>query len=411
MKNEIYNSLPVYKLTYQDWKKGKQHGILKSGYKLVKDKSTKGSYYIYLSDQDYLKIVNELKTGFPDRVDKYKTLITQLLNEKINKSQIPDEYIREYIERLDKEIKNDPLFQQVIKDGIINFEKLSRGQNINLLNEDPQVKLQGKFNLLLELERTLTEKKQMDTFKTSSTGGDNTLKVSEADLQKIVHEIINYQSYIKERTEYELEKYQALVTEKIKALNNEALEVYYHNKSLRNELTKEDCQSPYLKELIKAERLILDEIDKRQLEAIKELRSSRNNNQNKKPEKKKTSYVWQMNPDKELPELYSLMIYNYKLIASETTYDQFKAVFTGQPIDEIDKISRTKKFTNVLLTYFVSKLFQESNPNDYLSIAEGCFDGAKNLSQAQINYFNNKNSLPKNHRLIDDLIKDLRNPL
>lgn len=55
-----------------------------------------------------------------------------------------------------------------------------------------------------------------------------------------------------------------------------------------------------------------------------------------KPAKKqiKTSYVWQNNPDKELPELYSLMIDKYHLIASETTYEQFKAVFTGQPIDD-----------------------------------------------------------------------------
>jgi hypothetical protein len=133
----------------------------------------------------------------------------------------------------------------------------------------------------------------------------------------------------------------------------------------------------------------------------------------RKPPKqqKKTSYVWQSNPDVELPELYRLMINKYKLIASDTTYEQFKAVFTGQLIDVIDKIERTKKFTNVLLTYFVSELFQKSNPNDYLSIAESCFDGAKNLSQAQTNYFNNQKSLPKNHTLIDDLLKDLQNPL
>jgi hypothetical protein len=126
---------------------------------------------------------------------------------------------------------------------------------------------------------------------------------------------------------------------------------------------------------------------------------------------KKTSYVWHSNPDKELPELYSLMIDKYKLIASETTYEQFKAVFTGQPIDVICEIERTKKFTNVLLTYFVSKLFQRNNPNDYISIAERCFVNAKNLSQAQTNYFNNQNNLPKNHNLIDSLLKDLQNPL
>ena len=60
----------------------------------------------------------------------------------------------------------------------------------------------------------------------------------------------------------------------------------------------------------------------------------------RKPPKqqKKTSYVWQSNPDKELPELYSLMLNKYKLIAPETTLEQFKAVFTGQPIESINPI-------------------------------------------------------------------------
>lgn len=60
----------------------------------------------------------------------------------------------------------------------------------------------------------------------------------------------------------------------------------------------------------------------------------------RKPPKQqqKTSYVWQNNPDKELPELYSLMLNKYKLIAPETTLEQFKAVFTGQPIESINPI-------------------------------------------------------------------------
>ena len=60
----------------------------------------------------------------------------------------------------------------------------------------------------------------------------------------------------------------------------------------------------------------------------------------RKPPKqqKKTSYVWQNNPDKELPELYRLMLNKYKLIAPETTLEQFKAVFTGQPIESINPI-------------------------------------------------------------------------
>jgi hypothetical protein len=125
----------------------------------------------------------------------------------------------------------------------------------------------------------------------------------------------------------------------------------------------------------------------------------------------KASYKWEGNPDKELPELYRLMIEEYNLIASETTYEQFKVVFTGQPIDEIDKIERTKKFTNVLLAYFVSELFLKNNPNDYLSIAESCFANAKNLNQALTNYNNNQNRLPKNHTIIDELINELKDAL
>lgn len=127
--------------------------------------------------------------------------------------------------------------------------------------------------------------------------------------------------------------------------------------------------------------------------------------------KKKTSYVWENNPDKQLPELYNLMVNKYSLILSTTSYEQFKAVFTGEPLELIVKIKKTKKFTNALLVYFVNKLFQKSNPNDYLNIAESCFDGARYLSQAQTNTFNNTERLPKNHKLIDDLLEDIKNTL
>jgi hypothetical protein len=79
--------------------------------------------------------------------------------------------------------------------------------------------------------------------------------------------------------------------------------------------------------------------------------------QQKKPirkppkQQKKTSYVWQNNPDKELPELYNQMVDNYKLIASETTFEQFKAVFTGQPIESINPIKWHQENASELL-YF-----------------------------------------------------------
>ena len=68
------------------------------------------------------------------------------------------------------------------------------------------------------------------------------------------------------------------------------------------------------------------------------LRNTQKQEPYKDKQQQKTSYVWQNNPDKELPELYKLMIDNYKLIAPETTLEQFKAVFKGQPINEIKPI-------------------------------------------------------------------------
>ena len=82
----------------------------------------------------------------------------------------------------------------------------------------------------------------------------------------------------------------------------------------------------------------------------------------RKPPKqqKKTSYVWQGNPDKELPELYRLMIDKYKLIAPETTLEQFKAVFTGQAIESINPIKWHQDNASELL-YFIDGLQQTNN--------------------------------------------------
>ncbi|MEZ4909890.1 MAG: hypothetical protein R2774_03405 [Saprospiraceae bacterium] len=75
---------------------------------------------------------------------------------------------------------------------------------------------------------------------------------------------------------------------------------------------------------------------------------------------KKTSYVWQTNPDTELPVLYSLMINKYKLITSETTYEQFKAVFTGQEIESINPIKWHQDNASELL-YFNEAIINKVN--------------------------------------------------
>jgi hypothetical protein len=75
----------------------------------------------------------------------------------------------------------------------------------------------------------------------------------------------------------------------------------------------------------------------------------------------KVSYVWQNNPDIELPELYTLMVNECKLIASETTFEQFKAVFTGQPIDENFEPVRWHQENASELLYFIDRLEQSNN--------------------------------------------------
>lgn len=64
------------------------------------------------------------------------------------------------------------------------------------------------------------------------------------------------------------------------------------------------------------------------------------------------SYVWKVDPDKELPKLYSKMIDEHKLIASDTTYEQFKAIFTGQPIGKTFEPVRWHDNTASELLYF-----------------------------------------------------------
>ena len=75
--------------------------------------------------------------------------------------------------------------------------------------------------------------------------------------------------------------------------------------------------------------------------------------------KQEIGYEWQSNPNKELPELYSLMN-KYKLIASETTIEQFTAIFTGQSIDNIKPIKWHQENASELL-YFIIKLEQSNN--------------------------------------------------
>lgn len=93
----------------------------------------------------------------------------------------------------------------------------------------------------------------------------------------------------------------------------------------------------------------------------------------------------------------------------DTSLDNFKAMFK-KDLSGFQPIERKKKFTNALLIYFASKLFQKENPN-YVSITEHCFN-ARNLSQSQTNtYKYNNDSKPRGWQEIDEIIQSIYTPL
>lgn len=128
---------------------------------------------------------------------------------------------------------------------------------------------------------------------------------------------------------------------------------------------------------------------------------------------KKTTYVWQSNPNKELPDLYRLMIDKYKLIAPETTAEQFKAIFTGQSIESIKPIKWTD--SNRLLAYFLDSVF---NGQNWQSIAgngglflnkKGLKISANDLSVAKKGYIDF--GKPKDYEKIDLILKTIKKHL
>ncbi len=128
----------------------------------------------------------------------------------------------------------------------------------------------------------------------------------------------------------------------------------------------------------------------------------------------KTSYTWLNNPNEELPELHQKMI-KAGLIAPDTDPENFKNVFKGQPLNEVDPIRWEKEHN--LLAWFIKKLFgyieKEKNPWD---IAKYCFTYfsreasdyilADNLRQA--NQRRKGNSKPKKSYLVDELFNPIQ---
>jgi hypothetical protein len=126
-------------------------------------------------------------------------------------------------------------------------------------------------------------------------------------------------------------------------------------------------------------------------------------------QQKKTSYKWQGKPD-ELPELYKLMIDKYKLIGPDTTLEQFRAVFTGQPIESINPIKWTS--SNRLLAYFLDSAFIgvnwqsiAGNGNLFLN-SNGKQLDANDLSVAKRNFI--EYGKPKGYENIDLILNTIK---
>jgi len=147
------------------------------------------------------------------------------------------------------------------------------------------------------------------------------------------------------------------------------------------------------------------ELLKRQIEA----ETSNEGKVKKIPEKSNISYQWQSNPDKELPELYNKM--KGKFIDNATTLEQFKAIFSGEPVENIIPLKWIH--SNRLLAYFLDQSFRG---REWQSIAgngkfflnrKGKILTANDLSKAKKDYTDYGE--PKGHEKIDQILKEIKN--
>ncbi|MBK9255699.1 MAG: hypothetical protein IPM42_09455 [Saprospiraceae bacterium] len=132
-----------------------------------------------------------------------------------------------------------------------------------------------------------------------------------------------------------------------------------------------------------------------------------------KPKGKQISYVWQTNPDKEIPELYSLMKDTYKLIDPQTNLKQFTAVFTGQDIENINPIKWHDDIVSELIYFdllICQFLYPDINRSNFQRM-KSCFvkpDGQKfeaNFKELKYNIEINLN--PDKIEQLDLLIKSI----
>lgn len=147
------------------------------------------------------------------------------------------------------------------------------------------------------------------------------------------------------------------------------------------------------------------QIEKYRLYVNQELEKS-----NKKVElnSQQITYKWHGNFEEETTVLYNHLL--DMCISKETTLPEFKQVFSGVALEKVQPI---KWIANKnLLAYFIDSLYSKNklrftiNPEKW-KIAKNCFTNASNLSQSNDLYKNNKIGLPKDHKLIDDILINL----
>lgn len=173
----------------------------------------------------------------------------------------------------------------------------------------------------------------------------------------------------------------------------------------------EQCRIRDKAKLILIGAIIASEITEDSIKEWIEIHNSKPEKNTKDKAKPKTSFVWPNNQDKELPELYRLMHDRCNLIAPNITYEQFKAVFTGQPIDENFEPVRWIS-SNRLLAYFLDSVFigqdwQSIAANgDFFLNKKGNSFSANDLAQAKKGF--KDFGKPKGYEMIDKILSDIK---
>lgn len=119
------------------------------------------------------------------------------------------------------------------------------------------------------------------------------------------------------------------------------------------------------------------------------------------------TFRWIKDPEKELPILYEKM--RGELISPETTLEQFTAIFTSRPIEEVEPVEWIEK--TVLLAYFIEEYIikKAQGYNEHWKIAAKCFFHKtnkitqRNLLGSKNNYLDNKSGNPRDSCLVDGL--------